>query len=538
MKVQRLNAILYCEVQPVSKASCDSLQPLPEFRHAFNPAENCSLLPSSATPLVYCNGYAYADGNSSRFSPFSPPVRKEFATPEWPLPNSTLSHAVAAPLPYMTGFNAWNVNAQSYAFDSHRKHLPNGMNLGESGLMESTPFIDPSSMPAWNHLGKLSQLLKHPSNIHPLHVSFSTQPCSTGNWEYQIIEQGSFGKVFAGSCQGKEVAIKVPVESMLQMDPQGVMERILNEWKILSKCDHPNIVKLVGGVVHGAFDVWLVTELVKGYDLHSIKYSQDPSIQRKISPRHGLHMCRQLAMAVAYLHSTSRPNSISIANGMERSHVQNLAASRQEGSNISSSSHASLSTGQSMHVNGNSTGQTLKEVPHQVKNKIIHRDIKPENVIVSKDWHISLCDFGDAEESENGSVTRLMGATWFYAPAELLACDPLGSAKEGLHTLPTFTEKWDIWSMGCVFHEMFGLSNPLHAYIDRESEASTYEKLKNHAQQGTLIPKISHRLQGICGEIISKCLQIDPNDRPTADEIVQMLNQPDGMILKDILIYS
>ncbi|KAF8822687.1 protein kinase [Cardiosporidium cionae] len=499
---------------------------------------NFSLLPSSSTPPVYYDGYPYDAGNDMRYGQLASPMQHAYTPPEWVSPHAALPHAGVALLPYMTNVNVWNGNTKPFAYDANGKHQANGMHSSDKNHVDSTPCTDSSVMPAWNHLGKLSQLLKHPSNIHPLHVSFSTQPSINGTLEYQIIEQGSFGKVFAGSYHGKDVAIKVPVEAMLQVDPQGVIDRILNEWKILSKCDHPNIVKLVGGVAHGTFDVWLVTELVKGYDLHSVKYSQDPSIQRKISPRNGLHMCRQLAAAVAYLHSTSHSSSSSTTNDTGGIGVQDSSIRQQEDSHVSSSSHDALSNGHSIHANGMKTDQVNENRSYSLKNKIIHRDIKPENVIVSENWHISLCDFGDAEESENGSITRLMGATWFYAPAELLACDPLGCAKEGIHTLPTFTEKWDIWSMGCVFHEMFGLSNPLHAYIDRESEASTYEKLKHHAQEGTLIPQVSHRLQGICGEIISKCLQINPDDRPTASEVVEMLNQPDREILKDILIYS
>ncbi|CDI75613.1 protein kinase, putative [Eimeria praecox] len=330
----------------------------------------------------------------------------------------------------------------------------------------------------WDLMETLAELKAGPTSLLSSSVTFDSVLLPGGELQYSVIEEGSFGKVFVGSHQGTKVAIKVPVDCMLSTDPAGVMERTLNEWRILSVCQHPNVVRLIGGIVHGPFDVWLVTQLVNGSDLHSRKYSRDPLVRRFISPENGLHMCRQLAAVVAYLHTP---------------------------------------------------------VPG-IKPIVVHRDIKPENVLIADDWTIRLCDFGDAEASADGRVSRVSGATWFYAPAELLRCSPVEfMASNPGRQLPPLNEKWDIWSMGCVFQEMFGFFNPMHVHISsRDSPSVIYEKLKSKAIAGALVPHIAEEIQGVARNIILRCLDPDPSARPSAMEVLKMWSAPDEYILKDI----
>ncbi|KAL8445883.1 hypothetical protein Emag_004962 [Eimeria magna] len=330
----------------------------------------------------------------------------------------------------------------------------------------------------WQLMDVLAVLQRGPTSLVSSSVTFDSVLLPGGELQYALIEKGSFGRVFMGTHQGSKVAIKVPVEDMLRSDSAGVMERTLNEWQILSMCQHPNIVRLVGGIVHGPFDVWLVTRLANGSDLHSRKYSRDPLVQRIITPENGLYMCRQLAAVVAYLHAP---------------------------------------------------------IPG-CKPVIVHRDIKPENVLIADDWSIQLCDFGDAEASPDGRVSRISGATWFYAPAELLRSSPVEcTLSDPEAQLPTFNEKWDVWSMGCVFQEMFGLLNPMHVHISsRDSPALIYQKLRAKAVVGALVPAIAKEIQGIARTIIARCLEPDPDLRPSAAEVLRMWSASDHEILKDI----
>lgn len=244
--------------------------------------------------------------------------------------------------------------------------------------------------------------------------------------------------------------------------------------KFQQKCDHPNIIKLCGGIIHSYFDIWLVTKLVNGLDLHTIKNNMNKD-EKVLGIDISLKMCRQLAEVINFLHTP----------------IKNK------------------------------------------KNVIIHRDIKPENLIIDSDWNIHLCDFGDAEECEDGIVTNVSGATWIYAPPELLTCHPLKQSSDYNfldHTKLSY--KWDIWSMGCVFQEMMNLPSPFQHYIITFDESDQiYEKLVDVFTK-KLPPCIHSKIENSpFADIIRLCLNYDPNLRPTASEIVQLLNQPDEYLL-------
>lgn len=85
------------------------------------------------------------------------------------------------------------------------------------------------------------------------------------------------------------------------------------------------------------------------------------------------------------------------------------------------------------------------------KHMFLHRDIKPENILIKND-DLWLCDFGLSRhlhdtEVENGTgyiVTR-----WYRSP-ELLKHQKKNEKKANLK----FTEKMDVWSVGCILYEL------------------------------------------------------------------------------------
>ncbi|EDO07137.1 serine/threonine protein kinase family protein [Babesia bovis T2Bo] len=315
------------------------------------------------------------------------------------------------------------------------------------------------------------RLSKSVTNIDPKLLMM----LSKGSWE--VLQEGTFGTVYIGYIDGLGYsAVKIPVSFMVQNDPVGVMRRYVNEWDILSRCDHPNIVKLCGGLIFGVFDIWLCTELISGADLHSIKY--DPKSKRVITPQASLKICRQLADVVNYLHT-----------------------------------------------------------PTVERGKIVHRDIKPENIIVMPNWDIKLCDFGDAWEDVGQRVDNISGATWLYAPPELLThksivVDIVGVGGGADVDLTEVSEKWDIWSMGCVFQEMFGYAGPFHHLVDvNDGPTEICEKMVHNAING-LVPEIPHALASTkMGQLIAQCLQNDPSLRPTAAQVCAVLQAPDLVLL-------
>lgn len=87
--------------------------------------------------------------------------------------------------------------------------------------------------------------------------------------------------------------------------------------------------------------------------------------------------------------------------------------------------------------------QILEGIAWCHEHKIMHRDIKPQNILL-KDKVIKIADFGLAKQFSKCRKRShsIEAVTLWYRALEIL----LGSTE--------YTEKIDIWSIGCVFYEM------------------------------------------------------------------------------------
>ncbi|KAL7067717.1 protein kinase domain-containing protein [Cryptosporidium serpentis] len=284
---------------------------------------------------------------------------------------------------------------------------------------------------------------------------------SITKYDFKYLEKGSFGIVYKGIYKGTKVAIKIPNLVMIEIDPLGVTERVLREWQFLSRLRHPNIIEFKGGIILPNRHIWLITKLVNGPDLHSLRYR----LHRNIPKDKALYMIRQLADVILFLHTPSKEKGI-----------------------------------------------------------VIHRDIKPENLIIdTKTWRIYLCDFGDAEECGVGNKKKLSGATWLYSPIELILTDPIRK-NTSESKIADYDEKWDIWSFGCILQEFFGYPNPFEYLVEStDSSNDIYKKLVNTAKKNKYIPYIPVEINSIIRNIIFQCLNPDPKLRPNIKYVINTL---------------
>ena len=88
----------------------------------------------------------------------------------------------------------------------------------------------------------------------------------------------------------------------------------------------------------------------------------------------------------------------------------------------------------------------LKGLAYLHSKNIIHRDIKGANILISKDGIVKLADFGLARilypNNRNYKYTNRVVTLWYRAPELLLGTQ-------------SYNDTVDMWSMGCVFAEMF-----------------------------------------------------------------------------------
>ena len=141
---------------------------------------------------------------------------------------------------------------------------------------------------------------------------------------------------------------------------------------------------------------------------------------------------------------------------------------------------------------------TVEAIVYLHSKDIVHRDIKPENILVSRHFSPRLADFGSS--AFKTGLGRSMCGTLEYMSPEVL------QKKEQ-------TEKIDIWGLGILLFEIFHEFTPFKNLNSQE----IIEIVSNH--------KISFRenLNLKVKFLILRLLKIDPNERPSAEQI---LNDP------------
>ena len=88
--------------------------------------------------------------------------------------------------------------------------------------------------------------------------------------------------------------------------------------------------------------------------------------------------------------------------------------------------------------------QLFRSVGYLHRNRICHRDLKPENVLVDVATGVlKICDFGLATDLTKRAENHFYVCTREYRAPELLLKSK------------SYSEKIDIWSLGCISAELF-----------------------------------------------------------------------------------
>lgn len=145
--------------------------------------------------------------------------------------------------------------------------------------------------------------------------------------------------------------------------------------------------------------------------------------------------------------------------------------------------------------------------------KIVHRDIKCANLFLNKDGLIKLGDLNVSKVAKKGMMHTQTG-TPYYASPEVWKDKP-------------YDNKSDIWSLGCVLYEMVTLLPPFRA--------TSMQGLCTKVTRGIFDP-ISSRYTADLQQMVKSCLQTNPNNRPSCEQILAtpgLLNHLTGT-LEDI----
>jgi len=145
--------------------------------------------------------------------------------------------------------------------------------------------------------------------------------------------------------------------------------------------------------------------------------------------------------------------------------------------------------------------ETLKAIEFLHSNRIIHRDIKSDNILLGLDGTVKVIDFGFCAQLENSNDKRrtFAGSPYWLSP-EII-------------TRKAYDSKTDIWSLGILVIEMIEGAPP---YLNEAPLKAIY-LIASRGKPAIDYSKLSPQL----ADFIDKCLNIDPEARATATELLQ-----------------
>jgi len=123
---------------------------------------------------------------------------------------------------------------------------------------------------------------------------------------------------------------------------------------------------------------------------------------------------------------------------------------------------------------------------------VIHRDIKPANILVRKDGHVKLIDFGLSAIIESGKLQgTFCGSPSYVAPEIVLSNLYSGTSA-------------DIWSLGVLLYAMLTSKLPFENL--QQTLACQWEQPQNISEE--------------CKDILAKMIVCDPSQRISTKDIL------------------
>ncbi|KAI3976787.1 hypothetical protein MKX01_008645 [Papaver californicum] len=251
--------------------------------------------------------------------------------------------------------------------------LPSGKDIKTQGLIKETDKnkknkydkIGGDGGPVPNNDGRCSSGSNSKmTNATAKTFTFQELAIATKNSrEESVVGEGGFGRVYKGysfASDGEQV--EVAVKHLDRNGIQGNREFVV-EVLMLSLCQHPNLVNMVGYCAEGD-ELLLIYEFMP---LGSLEYHlHDVSPNEALNWNTGMEIALGVAKGLEYFHDKANP-------------------------------------------------------------PVIHRDLKASNILLGQDYHPKLSDFGLTKlgpVGENSHITSRVVGTYGYCASEYASTDP------------------------------------------------------------------------------------------------------------------
>lgn len=113
----------------------------------------------------------------------------------------------------------------------------------------------------------------------------------------------------------------------------------------------------------------------------------------------------------------------------------------------------------------------------------MHRDLKPANILICTSGNVKIADFGlsrKLKSEENANYTDTVVTVWYRAPEILLH-------------IRNYTTAIDIWSLGCIFYELWTKNVVLFQVFPRVFDFANIVNITGHFRSRS-VQQDCHRL--------------------------------------------
>lgn len=259
----------------------------------------------------------------------------------------------------------------------------------------------------------------------------------------EVIGKGAFGTVYKGIWRevGRHVAVKRVARNRLSTDEDRALQTEIQLFKNLKDTHIVNYIEAVDDPKSEYLDI--VMEFVEGGSLHNI--------------------------------------------------VEAIRRSRDRGSRVFDE-----------EVVADYVCQVVLGLRYLHKQGVVHRDIKGANILVTKESHVKLADFGvastkpGADTSMSANTADVAGSPYWMAP-EIIMLDGASTAS-------------DIWSLGCTVIELLTGFPP---YYELSDMTALFRIVSDDC------PPLPPNLSADCEDFLRKCFNKDVNARASADDLLQ-----------------
>ncbi|KAJ4830798.1 Serine/threonine-protein kinase sty13 [Turnera subulata] len=293
--------------------------------------------------------------------------------------------------------------------------------------------------------------------------------------------QGAFGKLYRGTYNGEDVAIKILERPQNDPDKAKLMEQqFQQEVTMLANLKHPNIVRFIGACFKPM--VWcIVTEYAKG-----------GSVRQFLTKRQNRAVPLKLAVKQA----------LDVAKGMAHVHGLNLIHRDLKSDNLL------IFGDKSIKIADFGVARIEVQTEGMTPETGTYRWMAPEEL-----------------GHPHGFLSVKGHSLFGLSRSEIYCCLLVLLCREMIQHRP-YTQKVDVYSFGIVLWELITGNLPFHNMTAVQAAFAVVNKGVRPTIPGDCLPALS--------EIMTRCWDANPDVRPTFVEVVKMLEDAETEIMTTV----